>query len=123
MIATAQRPAGAQESKVLADFDEVATKAIANAAPIGYRLATSDAEREATFRLRCQAVIDRGWAPASDFPDSIERDEFDDIAIHVGGWAGDELAATGRIVLPANGWLLPTEKAFGLIVEPRGQVP
>src|SRR5262245_22108443 len=91
------------------------------AAPIRFSVAQSLAEREAAYRLRYQALLDRGAKPA-DFPDGLEHDEHDERALQILGWDGNNPIATGRIVLPAPNILLPTEQAFGLTIEPRGQV-
>jgi len=105
-----------------------------------FTLATTDAERAAAFRLRHQAVIDHGWMSAPDGGrhdvhtqdaddrrsaravknDGLERDAYDDRAIHVLGWDGEQAVATGRLVLPPG--LLPTEDSCGIHVEPRGHV-
>ena len=87
--------------------------------PFGYRVAAGDSEREVAYRLRGSAVIDRGWCAVGDLPDGLERDRYDDHAIHVIGWDGDVAMSTGRVVLPPG---LPTEDACGLVVEPRGEV-
>jgi hypothetical protein len=84
-----------------------------------YRVAADEAEREAAYRLRGSAVLDRGWRTAGELPDGMERDEYDDRAIHVVGWDRDVAMSTGRVVLPPG---LPTEEACGLVVEPRGEV-
>src|SRR5215469_17883457 len=84
-----------------------------------YRVAASDAEREAAYRLRAGAVLDRGWCTESDLPGGMEHDEFDDRAIQVIGWDGGVAMSTGRVVLPPG---LPTEEACGIVVEPRGEV-
>lgn len=87
--------------------------------PFDYRVAADDAEREVAYRLRGGAVRDRGWCTAGDLPGGIERDEYDDRAVHVIGWDGDVAMSTGRVVLPPR---LPTEEACGIVVEPRGGV-
>jgi hypothetical protein len=84
-----------------------------------YRVAADDAERQAAYRLRANAVLDSGWSAAADLPDGMERDKYDDRAIHVIGWDGDVAMSTGRVVLPPG---LPTEEMCGLVVEPRGEV-
>jgi N-acyl-L-homoserine lactone synthetase len=103
-------------------LDSLAASLVDKASPIRFSIAQSPAEREAAYRLRCQALIDRGAAQPEDFPDGLERDEFDDRAIQALGWSDDRVIATGRLVLPAPGMLLPTEQSFGLAIEPRGQV-
>ena len=100
-----------------APLDALVTR-ILSRSPFEYRVAT-DREREVAYRLRARAVLDRGWREASDLADGIERDEYDDRAIHVVGWDRDVAMSTGRVVLPPG---LPTEDACGLVVEPRGEV-
>jgi N-acyl-L-homoserine lactone synthetase len=85
-------------------------------------LAASDSDRTAAFRLRCRCALDQGWARRDQFADGIERDTWDNDAVHILAWAGDRLAGTVRLVLPADGRPLPTEAAFGLRVEPAGAV-
>jgi N-acyl-L-homoserine lactone synthetase len=87
---------------------------------IRFTLAVDDGERSLAYRLRAQAVIDQGWARAEDLPGGIERDAFDDHALHLLGWDGDEAVATGRLVLPPNE--LPTEAVCGIVIEPCGGV-
>src|SRR5215472_2595026 len=100
-----------------APLDALVTRMLSRS-PFDYRVAT-DREREVAYRLRGRAVLDRGWRAASDLADGMERDEYDDRAIHVLGWDGDVAMSTGRVVLPPR---LPTEDACGLVVEPRGGV-
>jgi N-acyl-L-homoserine lactone synthetase len=92
------------------------------AAPIHFDVAHSPQEREATFRLRYEVAIERGYARPEELPDEQERDTYDDHAVHVVGWDGDKLATTARLVFPEPGNRLPTEAAFDLEIEPRGQV-
>jgi N-acyl-L-homoserine lactone synthetase len=103
-------------------FDELARRILARTAPVRYRTATSAAERAAIFRLRYQAVIDRGWARPDDLPDGLERDEDDDRALLVGGWDGKTLVAAARLIFPASGIRLPVERVFGVEVAPRDRV-
>ncbi|MFN8527715.1 MAG: GNAT family N-acyltransferase [Anaerolineae bacterium] len=103
--------------------DQLAQLMIARNAPVCYGTAETAQQRTAAYRLRSQALIDRGFASPSDFQDGLEHDSFDERGIHILGWdETGEVIAAGRIVLPEAGLLLPTEAAFGLIVEPRGQV-
>jgi hypothetical protein len=99
-------------------LDGLITRMLARS-PFDYRVAGGDSEREIAYRLRGSAVIDRGWCTASDLPGGMERDGYDDRAIHVIGWDGHVAMSTGRVVLPPG---LPTEEACGLVVEPRGGV-
>jgi hypothetical protein len=87
--------------------------------PFEYRLAADDRERELAYRLRGQVVLDQGWRTADEMPGGLERDEYDDRALHVLGWDGDVAMSTGRVVLPPG---LPTEDACGLVVDPPGEV-
>jgi hypothetical protein len=99
-------------------LDSLITRMLARS-PFDYRVADGDSEREIAYRLRGGAVLDRGWCTADDLPGGMERDKYDDRAIHVIGWDGDVAMSTGRVVLPPG---LPTEEACGLVVEPRGEV-
>ena len=87
--------------------------------PFDYRVAADDSEREVAYRLRAEAVLDRGWCTPEGLPDGRERDGYDDRAIQVIGWDGQVPMSTGRVVLPPG---LPTEEACGIVVEPRGEV-
>jgi N-acyl-L-homoserine lactone synthetase len=86
--------------------------------PFDYRVARED-ERDIAFRLRGEVVVERGWVDAHALPNGMERDEYDERAIHVIGWHGTVPMSTGRVVLPPR---LPTEEACGLVVDPVGQV-
>jgi len=99
-------------------LDALITRMLARS-PFDYRVADGDSEREIAYRLRGGAVLDRGWCTASDLPGGMERDEYDDRAVHVIGWDGDVAMSTGRVVPPPG---LPTEEACGIVVEPRGGV-
>jgi N-acyl-L-homoserine lactone synthetase len=103
-------------------LDELAARLVARAAPVSLRCAGSEREREAAFRLRYDAIVERRWADAAAFPDHSERDEFDRDAVHVLAWLGGRAVGTARLVFPAGGRLLPTEAAFDLELEPRGAV-
>jgi N-acyl-L-homoserine lactone synthetase len=111
-----------QSDTALALADNLASKIVDMAKPILFSLAQSDADQQAVYRLRYQVVIERGWAQPEDLPDGIERDAYDERAIHIVGRDGNILAATSRLVLPDPRNLLPTEEAFDIRVEPQGQV-
>ncbi len=112
------------ESEVaLARVDELVRRVLAQVTPpLRFTLAQSDAERESVYRLRYAAVIAHGWARPAEFADGLECDEHDAHALHLIGWEEDAPVATARLVFPSDGRRLPTEEAFGLSVEPRGQV-
>jgi hypothetical protein len=76
----------------------------------------------AAFRLRYQAVIEQGWKRPQDFLDRLERDHFDEDAIHVVAWDSSLAVGTARLVLPKQGRKLPVEEAFDVAVEPLGKV-
>jgi N-acyl-L-homoserine lactone synthetase len=107
---------------VLATLAQVSQTVIARAAPVCFSVARTDTQQEAVYRLRYNTVIERGWARPEDLPSGMEHDDYDAIALHVIGTEGEALAACARLVLPAEGRLLPTERAFDLHVEPRGRV-
>jgi hypothetical protein len=99
-------------------LDALVTRLLSRS-PFEYRVATDDSERAVAYRLRAGAVVDRGWCTSDDLPDGMERDVYDDRAIHVIGWDGDVAMSTGRVVIPPG---LPTEDACGISVDPRGEV-
>lgn len=89
--------------------------------PYRFVVATPDeAAAAVAHRLRAEAVVQRGWVAPDELADGLERDEFDERAIHVVGWLDDGPVSAGRIVLPPG--RLPTEVACDLIVEPVGAV-
>jgi hypothetical protein len=98
-------------------LDALVTRMLSRS-PFDYRVAMSDGERMIAYRLRGRAVLERGWCAEGELPGGMERDEYDDRAIHVVGWDGDVAMSTGRVVLPPG---LPTEDACGIVVEPRGR--
>jgi hypothetical protein len=79
-------------------------------------------ELGAVHRLRYRDVNADGWAGSERPPDAVEPDPYDDHALQLAAWRGTSLVATIRLVLPVPGRRLPTENAFGLDVEPRGEV-
>jgi hypothetical protein len=93
----------------------------------GYRFAVAadDATRELAYRLRYETVVEQGWAQASEMPDGLERDAYDERALHIVGWDDEVAVATGRLVLPSTqlpAIPLPTEQVCDITIEPRGRV-
>jgi len=114
--------AEAPSESLLQQADELSRRAVEAAAPLRLEIVDEPAVLEAIYRLRYQVVVERGWARPEDLPGGREVDDFDEMALHLAAWDGEQLAATSRIVLPANGLVLPTERAFGMRFEPHGQV-
>jgi N-acyl-L-homoserine lactone synthetase len=108
--------------EVLSIVDNLSREFVGTVAPIRFDVAKDDLEREAVYRLRYQVVVERGWTQPADLPDGMERDHYDEKAIHIVGWDGNTLATTSRLVLPEAGVILPTEEAFHIQIEPRGRV-
>lgn len=111
-----------REAILLARLDDVARRLVSRAAPIRFELAFSPEQRAAVFRLRFETVVKQGWATATEFPEGLERDAYDDQAVLVAGWDSGTLAATARLVFPEASRPLPIEQEFGLEIEPRGGV-
>jgi N-acyl-L-homoserine lactone synthetase len=97
--------------------DAIAANLLAGLAPLRFDQAKDEREREAAFRLRYRAVVERGMSAADNFPEGLECDAFDPDAVHILGWDGDRPIGTCRLVLPVPGRPLPIETAFGLHVE------
>jgi|SRR5581483_1456048 len=95
---------------VLAVLDDIASQAVAAARPLELRAARPQ-ELEAVFRLRYDAVIAAGWLGADTLPDGLERDDYDDVAVHVVALDSERVAGTARIVVADR---LPLEEAYDL---------
>lgn len=106
----------------LAQADELARRLVERVAPIRIDIARSMTEQEATFRLRYQVTVERGWGQAEDFPGGLERDAYDDGALHLAAWDASILAGSARLVFPAPDRPLPTESAFDVVIEPQKRV-
>jgi N-acyl-L-homoserine lactone synthetase len=103
-------------------LDALAERLLAVAAPVRVEVARAAADIEAIHRLRYEHVVDEHWARAEDLPGGLERDAYDDVAVQIAAWDGAALAGTLRLVPPVPGRRLPTEDAYGLVVEPDGRV-
>ena len=79
-------------------------------------------EREVIYRVHYAEVIQKGWATPEDMPDGVERDEYDDQALHMVGWENDRMVITGRLVFPSPNRPLPTEAVYNLEIAPSQQV-
>ena len=102
--------------------EELSRRLIARASPIRFAVATTASELRAVFRLRHQIVLEEGWRSPEDLPEGVETDDYDEEALQAAAWDGDVLAGTVRLVLPRSDRALPVEGAYGLVVEPRGEV-
>jgi len=109
-------------SRALRVVDRIAARVVALSPNLKFAVAVTAEEREASFRLRHRAVVERGWAAPADLEDGLERDEHDADALLLVAWDGEVPVGTARFVFPAPGHLLPTEAAFAIRVEPVGQV-
>ena len=110
------------EETGLARLDNLAARLLADTAPLRVGIARTEGERIECYRLRYEAVVRRRWADPAEFPEGLERDAYDDVALHLVGWLDDRLAATARLVLPRPEIRLPTEEVFGATIEPAGRV-
>jgi Acetyltransferase (GNAT) domain len=102
------------------ELDRLAREILEGLAPLEFRPAATAAEVDETFRLRGAAVAERGWASAEATPGGRERDEHDAVAIPLVCLDGGAVVGTMRLVPPAPGRLLPTERDFGLRIDPPG---
>lgn len=106
----------------LVALDELSRQLLAAASSLRVAPACTGAELEAVHRLRFAHVVEHGWSRRERHPDGLERDAYDVRALQIAAWEGAQLAGTVRLVLPVAGARLPVEDAFGLDVEPRGEV-
>jgi hypothetical protein len=88
--------------------------------PYVFSVPSTPSECDVAYRIRYEATVGEGWATPEQFPDGLERDDFDSDAVQLVGWDGETPICTGRLVLPPAP--LPTEQAAGIRIEPRGQV-
>jgi len=95
-------------------IDLLAARVLRSAEPFHFSLARSHAELEAAQHLRYRTVLEQGWTVPDEFPSGMERDQYDDAALHVIAVRGQAVVGTARIVLPRPGFKLPMEEAFGL---------
>lgn len=79
-------------------------------------------ELRAAHDLRRRHVDGAGWEPGPRSTPAKEADDHDAAAVHLGAWDGPALVGTARIILPTPGRLLPAEEAFGLRIQPIGDV-
>jgi N-acyl-L-homoserine lactone synthetase len=106
----------------LSVMDLVARQILAGTPHIRFGTARSVEERTAIYAMRYAVAVTKGWLAPGALPDGLERDDFDEDALHLVGLDGETLAASARLVFPSPGLALPTEEAFGLTIGPRGQV-
>lgn len=104
-----------------AAVDARARQVLARLAPLSFAVAAAD-ERDAVLRMRYDCVVAEGWATPADHPDGRERDEYDDGATFVVCRDGADLIGCMRVVPPAPGRPLPTERDFGIRARPEGGV-
>jgi hypothetical protein len=112
----------AGEESLYRTGDILAAQLVRAVAPFQLRVATTPSERDAILRLRYAVVVEHGWAEATNMPDGLEHDAFDEEALHLGAWDGAILAGTIWLVFPQPGRLLPTEEAYGMRIPPDGRV-
>jgi N-acyl-L-homoserine lactone synthetase len=85
-----------------------------------FAVATTETERAIAYRLRRDAVREKQWDHGAEPLGASERDDFDELAVHVIGSREGDAVCCGRLVLPPGP--LPTELACGIVVEPVGRV-
>ncbi|HEY3289087.1 MAG TPA: GNAT family N-acyltransferase [Anaerolineae bacterium] len=110
------------DDATLATLRAIAETMLTKAAPLCFRAARCDADRTAIYRMRYNTIVERGWGKPDDMPSGLERDEYDDRALHIIGMDGQTPVASARLVFPADGQILPSEQAFGLHIEPHDHV-
>jgi len=111
-----------EDPRWLDSADALSRRLIARAHPIHFTVAATPAELDAVFRLRHEIVTEHGWLPPDDLREPTESDEYDEKALQIAAWDGDTLAGTLRLIPPRHDRPLPVEAAYGLVVEPRGEV-
>lgn len=103
-------------------FNAVAVQFIEMNQPLRFTLVTTPDELLQLYRLRYEVALEQGWITHQEMPDGVEKDVYDDTAVHLAAWDGAQVAATTRLVFPAPTRNLPTEAAFDLKIEPLGRI-
>jgi N-acyl-L-homoserine lactone synthetase len=103
-------------------LDSKAETFLEAARPFDFRPAGSPAELEMGFRLRYRVAAERGWVSVEDFPRRVERDFFDDDAVHIAGWDDGDMVATMRLVFRSRARRIPVEELFDLDIAPGKEV-
>lgn len=115
-------PAAAGPDHAIASVSAVAAAWIARAAPVRFGIAIAAEDVAATYRLRHEIVVGRGWAPAHVFPGGLERDVDDETAVLIAAWHDDRVVATARLIRPDSERPLPTEAAFDMTLAGRDRL-
>lgn len=101
-------------------LDGLAGRILGVLTPLSFEIAQSAIDVETVLRMRYECVIEMGWARPSDFPDGLEYDEYDDDAVHVVCRDAGTIIGSLRLVFPVVGRDLPTERDFGIRIDPPG---
>lgn len=94
--------------------DNLAASILDELEPLHFGEAQDPRECEDCYRLRYRAVVEMRMTSAERFPSGLEHDEFDAEAVQLLGRDEGSVIATARLVLPAPGRSLPTERDFEL---------
>ena len=98
-----------------ASVDVVAREWLDHVRPLRIAVVQSLSELEAVLRLRYRTIVERGWLQPDELPDDgLERDEYDEVAVHVAAWDKELLLGSFRLVFPDGRRPLPTESLFNM---------
>lgn len=102
-------------------LQELANELISKGHPVHFSRAETQEQQSAIFAQRCSIILSRGWAEASEFPNDLERDEYDDDAVQIQGRFEQSLVASARLILPPINRPLPVEANHGIELKPAGE--
>jgi len=103
-------------------LEQAATDLMSSIAPLCIGASGAADDIEAMQRLRGAEISERGWAPPESISAGLDRDEYDDDAVHIAIRDGAQIVGTCRLIMPAPHRSLPIERDFGLQLEPVGRV-
>ena len=109
-------------ARALDSLDKVASLLLASAAPIEVDIVRSPEDLIATYRMRHDFLVSTGCADCSQMAGGVEKDVYDDHALHLAAKHDGSVMGTIRLVFPQEGGLLPAEAYFGFRIEPVGEV-
>lgn len=98
------------DEAALARLDAICARLVERARPVTFRLVADAADFDAAARLRGHAVLDHGWLDEEQLIDGREVHADDARAAHLLAVQEGAVVGTARIVLPAEGHLMPMER-------------
>jgi hypothetical protein len=111
-----------EQARVFDALDQVASLVLASAVPVEVDVVRSVEDLNATYRMRHDFLGAIGFSDFKHPAEGLEKDAYDDHAVHIAAKYADLVVGTIRLIFPQEGELLPMEADFGVRIEPVGGV-